>query len=194
MLRPLLFAMASALVLGACASSPDTAGKSDSSATETVVVPSAYDLGFQTADELVAAGNTPTAIQPLMQLLGDTSLTPDQTANVLFKLGERSGSPTGFNAEGAVAYFKEVLSDYPMTGAAAPAVRILRVLAPELDHEALDDAVEVQAVVEPVLHELHEVAGGDRHLVLEDLSTEAAERGLEGRGRIRHVGFVTRPP
>lgn len=125
MLRPLLFAMASALVLGACASSPDAAGKSDSSATETVVVPSAYDLGFQTADELVAAGNTPTAIQRLMQLVGDTSLTPDQTANVLYKLGELSGSPTGFNAEGAVAYFKEVLSDYPTTGAAAPAAAAL---------------------------------------------------------------------
>lgn len=125
MLRPLLFAMASALVLGACASSPDAAGKSDSSATETVVVPSAYDLGFQTADELVAAGNTPTAIQRLMQLVGDTSLTPDQTANVLYKLGELSGSPTGYDAEGAVSYFKEVLSDYPTTGAAAPAAAAL---------------------------------------------------------------------
>ena len=118
MLRPLLFAVASALVLGACASSPDAAGKTDSSATETVVVPSAFDLGFQTADELVAAGNTPTAIQRLMQLVGDASLTPEQTANVLYKLGNLSASPTGYNAEGAVEYFKEVLADYAMTAAA----------------------------------------------------------------------------
>lgn len=121
MLRPLLLAVASALVLGACASSTDTPARSESEATETVVVPSPYDLAFQTADELVAAGNTPTAIQRLMQLVGDTSLTPDQTASTLYKLGYLSASPTGYNAEGAAAYFNEVLADYEETSAAAKA-------------------------------------------------------------------------
>ncbi|MBU4567782.1 MAG: hypothetical protein KJ833_02325, partial [Alphaproteobacteria bacterium] len=93
MLRPLLLAVASALVLGACASSTDTPVRSESEATETVVVLSPYDLAFQTADELVAAGNTPTAIQRLMQLVGDTSLTPDQIASTLYKLGYLSASP-----------------------------------------------------------------------------------------------------
>ncbi|MFN3911023.1 hypothetical protein [Hyphomonas sp.] len=118
MLRPLLFAVASALVLGACASAPDAASTSGSSATETVVVPSVFDLGFQTADELVAAGNTPTAIQRLMQLAGDTSLTPQQTADVLYKLGQLSASPTGYDAEGAVEYYEEVLTGYATTPAA----------------------------------------------------------------------------
>src|SRR5690606_24556409 len=66
------------------------------------------------------------------------------------------------------------------------AVRILRVLAPELDHEVLDHAVKVQAVVEALLRELDEVVRGDRHLVEIDLRLERAERRIEGRGRVRH--------
>ena len=52
-----------------------------------------------------------------------------------------------------------------VAGAAARAVRILRELTAELDHEVVDDAVEVEPVVEADLRELDEVAGGDRHLV-----------------------------
>ena len=52
--------------------------------------------------------------------------------------------------------------------------------------EARVIAVKVQPVVEPHLRQLDEVAGADRHLVLIDLGSEATERGLERRGRIRH--------
>jgi hypothetical protein len=117
MLRPLLFAVASALVLGACASSTSS-GPAKPEATETSVVVSPFNLGLQTADELVAAGNTPTAIQRLMQLVGDTSLSPQQRSEVLRKLGQLSISPTGYDAEGAVDYFNEVLRDFATTAAA----------------------------------------------------------------------------
>src|SRR6185503_8829841 len=73
-----------------------------------------------------------------------------------------------------------------IAGPAARAVWILRVLAPELDHEVLDHPVKMQAVIEPALRELDEVARGDGHLVLIDLGGERAEGGLEGRCRIRH--------
>ena len=120
MLRPLLFAVASAFVLGACASSPETAGTSDAAETE---APSPYALGIKTADELVAAGNTPTAIQRLMQLVGDTSITPVERGETLLKLGQLSASPTGYDAEGAVEYFNEVLAGYANTAAAKKANR-----------------------------------------------------------------------
>jgi len=117
MLRPLLFAVASALVLGACASSTDAPSTSTTGTAETSVV-SPFNLAMQTADELVAAGNTPTAIQRLMQLAGDTSLSPQQLGEALYRLGQLSGSPSGYDAEGAVDYFNEVLTDYAATPAA----------------------------------------------------------------------------
>jgi uncharacterized protein (DUF2267 family) len=118
MLRPLLFAMASALVLGACASSTTSSGTTKPDPAESSVVVSPFNLGLQTAEELVAAGNTPTAIQRLMQLVGDTSLSPQQRSEVLHKLGQLSISPTGYDAEGAVDYFNEVLRDFATTAAA----------------------------------------------------------------------------
>lgn len=117
MLRPLLLAVASALVLGACASSTDVPSTSGTSTAETSVV-SPFNLAMQTADELVAAGNTPTAIQRLMQLAGDTGISPQQRADALYRLGQLSGSPSGYDAEGAVEYFNEVLADYANTAAA----------------------------------------------------------------------------
>jgi len=118
MLRPILFAVASALVLGACASSPDTSTAPKPGASQTVV-PSQFELAMQTADELVNAGNTPTAIQRLMQLVGDTGLTPIERSDVLYKLGDLSASPTGYDSEGAVEYFGEVIADFPSTTAAS---------------------------------------------------------------------------
>lgn len=122
MLRPLLFAVASAFVLSACASAPASSGASDGAATQ---APSPYALGIKTADELVAAGNTPTAIQRLMQLVGDTSISPVERGETLFKLGKLSASPTGYDAEGAVDYFNEVLAGYANTSAAKQASAVL---------------------------------------------------------------------
>jgi len=141
MLRPLLFAAASALVLGACASAPDTA-TTTTDPSETAV-PSEYKLAHDTAAELVAAGNTPTAIQRLMQLVGDASLTPDERAETLYKLGQLSGSPTGYNAEGAVEYFYEVLADYASTPAAPKAAAALPgAEAAVADYVAIVDSVD----------------------------------------------------
>lgn len=125
MLRPLLFAAASLLVLGACASSTEPAGVSKPEPAGTSVVISPFNLGLKTADELVAAGNTPTAIQRLMQLAGDTSLSPQERSEVLYKLGKLSGSPTGYDAEGAVEYYEEVLKDFGATPAAKQAAAAL---------------------------------------------------------------------
>jgi hypothetical protein len=58
--------------------------------------------------------------------------------------------------------------------------------AAELDHEVVDDAMKVQAVIEAALRELDEVARRDGHLVDEELDRERAERGLAGRRGVRH--------
>lgn len=118
MLRPLLFAAASAVILAACASAPEAPASSSASSAAAAAEVSPFNLAFQTADELVQAGNTPTAIQRLMQLVGDASLTDVQRSEVLYKLGTLSASPTGYDAEGAVRYFEEVLADYKKTPAA----------------------------------------------------------------------------
>jgi hypothetical protein len=81
-----------------------------------------------------------------------------------------------------------------VAGAGAGAVRVLGELAAELDHEVLDDPVEVQPVVEALLRQGDEVAGGARHLVTVDLGGEGAEGRLEGRSRVRHAALVTRVP
>jgi hypothetical protein len=124
MLRPILFAVASALVLGACASAPDATGTAPSASSETAA-DSPFKLALSTAEELVAAGNTPTAIQRLMQLVGDTSLTPQERGDTLFRLGQLSASPTGYDAEGAVDYFKEVTAGYAGSSAATKSASAL---------------------------------------------------------------------
>jgi hypothetical protein len=121
MLRPLLFAAASALILSACASAPGASTSTESGATETAAKTSPFNLAIDTANELVKSGNTPTAIQRLMQLVGDTSLTPDQRAQTLYLLGDLSQSATGYNAEGGVAYLKEVIADFAATASAGKA-------------------------------------------------------------------------
>lgn len=113
MLRNLLFAAASAVILAACSSTPETTTTSTSNKTTSQTEVSPFNLAFKTADELVAAGNTPTAIQRLMQLAGDTTLTPNEKAATLYRLGDLSISPTGYDAVGAEEYFTEVLYDYP---------------------------------------------------------------------------------
>ncbi|PKP83506.1 MAG: hypothetical protein CVT79_01535 [Alphaproteobacteria bacterium HGW-Alphaproteobacteria-18] len=117
MIRLSFAAIASALVLAACATQTDPV----ETPTATVVVPSQYDLGMSTAEELRAAGNVPTAIQRLMQLAGDPELTSVQKANVLYELGVLSMSATGYDAPGAVGYFDEVIANHPETDAARKA-------------------------------------------------------------------------
>lgn len=111
MMRLSLAAMASAVVLAACATQTAPVETPEAS----VVVPSQFELGMDTAAELQEAGNVPTAIQRLMQLAGDPDLTPDQKAEVLYTMGILSMSPTGYDLPGAVGYFDEIIATYPGT-------------------------------------------------------------------------------
>ncbi len=125
MIRPVLLAAASAVILAACASAPEAPATSSASSGAVTAEISPLSLAFRTADELVAAGNTPAAIQRLMQAVSDTRLTETQRSDILFRLGELSASPTGYDAEGAVAYLEEVLSGYTQTPAAKQAAAAL---------------------------------------------------------------------
>ena len=64
-------------------------------------------------------------------------------------------------------------------GAGARALRVLAVGAAELEHEAVDHAVKMQAVVKAALRELGDVARSERHLVHEELDRDGSERGVE---------------
>lgn len=121
MLRPILFAAASAVILAACSSTPESTTTASSSAATSETAASPLTLAFKTADELVAAGNTPTAIQRLMQLAGDTTLSANEKAATLYRLGDLSASARGYDATGAERYFTEVLSDYPASPSAPKA-------------------------------------------------------------------------
>ena len=68
----------------------------------------------------------------------------------------------------------------------ARALGVLAVRAAELDHEFVDDPVEVQAIVETALGELDEVAGGDGHLVGQKLDLDVAHGGAQRRDRVGH--------
>ena len=79
MIRISLFAAASALMLAACASAPETGkvpGGSDASVA-TAVPDSAFELAMQTVEGLVEAGNTQAANDRLTQLLGSPALSKD---------------------------------------------------------------------------------------------------------------------
>lgn len=124
MLRSLLFAAASAAVLAACTSTPEpTPGAV--APPEATVVKSTFDRAMGTVDELVHAGNTPIAIERLMQLAGDTSITEEERAKTLVLLGDYGLAPGGYNAEGAVGYYQEVLADHASSKAAADAANKL---------------------------------------------------------------------
>ena len=69
-------------------------------------------------------------------------------------------------------------------GSGARGLGIRRVGAAELEHEPVDDPVEVKAIVKAGVGEIDEVTGGDGHLVHEDLGLEGAHRGVEDGDRV----------
>ena len=73
-----------------------------------------------------------------------------------------------------------------VTGARSRAVRVAAVRATELNHEAVDDPVEVKPIVETGLGQLDEVPSRFRHHVGEKLDFDITERSLQSCGRIRH--------
>lgn len=111
MIRTSLFAAASALMLAACASAPDTGkvpGGSDS-AVAMAAPDSAFELAMQTVEGLVEAGNTQAANDRLTQLLGSPELSKDEYAEALFRRGEIRFGPGGFDTLGAVEDFQEIV-------------------------------------------------------------------------------------
>ncbi|MCA8902699.1 MAG: hypothetical protein KDA53_15780 [Hyphomonas sp.] len=113
MIRSSLAGAASALLLVACASAPADVDTTPAAATSAVISP--FEMAMQTAEGLVAAGNTQTGIDRLTQLLGDPSLSREQAAEVLLRRGELRLSETGFDTMGAIEDFEEIIDDYSDT-------------------------------------------------------------------------------
>lgn len=116
-----VLATASLTVLAACASTteaptpiadtPPPAVSSD--------VTTEFERAMITVESLEEAGNTPTAIDRLTQLLGDPTLTDNEKVDVLFRRGTLRVSDTGFDTWGAIADFEEILERYPSSDAEA---------------------------------------------------------------------------
>lgn len=92
---------------------------------EIVETVSEFDRALATADELVEAGNTPTAIDRLTQLLGDASLTDKERAIAHFERGQLRYSLSGYDVLGAVDDFQTVVSDYSSSSLAGEAQELL---------------------------------------------------------------------
>ncbi|MDJ0920923.1 MAG: hypothetical protein QNI84_07330 [Henriciella sp.] len=128
-----LIALTSLAVMAACASSDVV---SDTTVTDTapvdlMEVPSAFDLAMSSVEQLVAAGNEPTAIDRLTQLLGVPELTEAEKAEALYKRGELRFSE-GHDVLGAISDFSELINTYENSLFAADA----RYMLTEATHEA----------------------------------------------------------
>lgn len=126
MIRYSLAAASAALFLAGCATEAPTTAPVE---PPPVAQLSPYVLGMDTAASLERAGNVPAAIQRLMQLLGETDLDAAQRAGALDRIARLSMGPGGYDADGALAYFDELLellADNPGTfdPAAATAGRL----------------------------------------------------------------------
>ncbi|MGH1422364.1 MAG: hypothetical protein ACRBEQ_11140 [Hyphomonas sp.] len=125
MIRSSLFAAASAFVLAACASTAvvDTDQEPVASEVEDIAVqaPSQFDIGMQTAADLVVSGHTQVAIARLEQLAGHQDLTKDELASVLLQMGELRMGEIGFDTMGAIGNFEEIINELPDTPSSAAA-------------------------------------------------------------------------
>lgn len=125
MTRNLFAATASALVLVACATTTPEPVKAPVETTDAVTdvveevealpTPSRVELAMGTVDELVAAGNTQTALDRLTQLLGDTTLTDQERGEVLLRRGLLRSSEQGYDLWGGVEDLGKVAEDFPDT-------------------------------------------------------------------------------
>lgn len=116
---------ASALVLAACATTTEPveapvepAVEAAEAVVEEVIVPpslSRVELAMGTVDELVAAGNTQTALDRLTQLLGDASLTEEERGEVLMRRGFLRSSEQGYDLWGGIEDLGKVAEDFAGT-------------------------------------------------------------------------------
>lgn len=133
MIRNILTATASALVLVACATTevpapaevptPVTPATPASVAIPPIpdVPTSAIGLAMGTVDTLVEAGNTQTAIDRLTQVLGTPDLSDDDKAAIHSRRGELRASPQGYDLMGAILDYAQLVDTYPTSPAAADA-------------------------------------------------------------------------
>lgn len=111
--------------VAACASAPsdpvsDTAiveetaiESADAGSVETIIVEkSDFELAMDSVDVLVAANNEQTAIDRLMQLLGEPGLSDEEKQIALLKLGTIRMSDRGFDTWQAIANFEEIIETY----------------------------------------------------------------------------------
>ncbi len=115
MIRLSVSAVVSLIALGACATQTPPARPATGTAGEVAAETSGFELAMKTVAELRAAGNPQAAIQRLLQVAGDTSLSDTERAEALFQLGELSIGPGGYDASGASGYFEEIVRDYGAT-------------------------------------------------------------------------------
>ncbi len=115
-----LLAAASLTVLAACASTTDAPAPVADVPTPVALEGTAteFERAMITVENLEEAGNVPTAIDRLTQLLGDPTLTDNEKADVLARRGELRVSDNGFDTWGAISDFEEILNEYPSSDAA----------------------------------------------------------------------------
>ncbi|MEO0881442.1 MAG: hypothetical protein AAFY34_01805 [Pseudomonadota bacterium] len=115
MARTLLFSIALSALATACTTSP-TANTEDVSSVRVSILSddvSEFERALVTADQLVEAGNTPTAIDRLTQMLGSTDLTDAQRATLYFERGKLRQSADGYDVWGAITDYETLLDQYP---------------------------------------------------------------------------------
>jgi len=124
---PALALGVSCLALVACETAP-TIEPTVEPVVEEIVAPvelSDYDRAFKTVDELVADGNTSTAINRMSQLLRSDTITDNQRAAALLRRGELRYSDDGYDVWGAIADFETVSDAYPDSASAVEARSVL---------------------------------------------------------------------
>ncbi|MEO1027865.1 MAG: hypothetical protein AAFX02_02295 [Pseudomonadota bacterium] len=115
----LLFVLAgSSLILAACETTAPAPTTSESTAVSVIQEAEAapnpeFVFAMDTVSKLLDAGNTPTAIDRLTQLIGSPNLSDKERAEAIYMRGQLRYSPDGFNVWGAIEDFEEVLKTYP---------------------------------------------------------------------------------
>ena len=135
---PALALGASCFVLVACETTPTSTPEPEpvveAAVVEEIVAPvelTDFDRANQTVDELVAAGNTQTAVNRLSQLLRSNEMTDDQRAATLLRRGELRYSDDGYDVRGAIEDFEAVSGTYPNSPSAVEAGKVLGIARAE---------------------------------------------------------------
>ncbi|MEM6899309.1 MAG: hypothetical protein AAF583_06035 [Pseudomonadota bacterium] len=131
MSRAIILSIGLAAFVTACSTVPETTDDEASSVRVSIISDdiTEFDRALSTADQLVEAGNTPTAIDRLTQLLGSEELTDSQRATLYFERAKLRESEGGFDVWGAISDYEAVLDRYadsPVSVEAADRIGIVR--------------------------------------------------------------------